>query len=97
MLTLSAREAKFKSINGKKYAEIEKWIEKAILKTAEEGHCSCNVSIDIGTPAEIRERIKCDLSSLGYAVKITDYAAENKDCPCDQAIYYDTIYISWDN
>ncbi len=97
MAIITAKDAKFKSINGKKYVEIEKWIEKAILKTAEEGHCSCNISIDIGTPTEIRERIKSDLSSLGYAVKITDYAAEEKGCPCDQASYYDTIYISWDN
>ena len=97
MAIITAKEAKFKSINGKRYAEIEKWIEKAILKTTEEGRCSCGVSIDIGTPAEIRERIKCNLSSLGYTVKITDYAAEEKGCPCDQASYYDTIYISWDN
>ena len=97
MAIITAKEAKFKSINGKRYADIEKMIEKAILKAAELGHCSCNISIDIGTPAEIRERITCDLSSLGYAVKITDYAAEEKGCPCDQASYYDTIYISWDN
>ena len=95
MLTLSASEAKFKSINGKRYAEIEKRIEKAILKAAEEGRCSCKISIDIDTPTEIRERIKCDLSSLGYAVKITDYVAKEQGCPVDQMSYYDDVTIDW--
>ncbi len=95
MAIISAEDAKFRSLNGKKYYEIEKSIEKAILKASEEGRCYCTVSIDINTVKEIRERTIAYLTSLGYEVEITDYAKNEAGCPCDQAHYYDDININW--
>ena len=95
MAIISAKDARFKSLNGKRFYEIEEDIEKAILKAADKGWCTCDVSIDIDTSKEIREKIMTNLTSLGYTVTITDRAAEEIGWRSDQMSCYDEIFINW--
>ena len=92
---LTASEAKFKSVNGKKYHKIIHYIEQEIIEAAEAGKCQCRVSIDIDTNSDIREKILKDLSTLGYSVEISDNASKERNCPVDQRSYYDDVTVSW--
>ena len=91
----SADKAYFESLNGAKVKEIEERIEKEINDATERGQFECVVCPFTQMSQEVKNRIKEDLTKLGYKVEIEDNDTKYKNAPCDQRPWYDGITINW--
>lgn len=90
-----ANKAYFESKNGAKVKEIEERIEEEINAAIERGQFECKVCPFTPMSSEIKDRIKADLTKLGYKVEIEDNATKYKNAPSDQRPWYDDIIINW--
>lgn len=91
----SADKAYFESLNGAKVKEIEEKIEEEINDAIERGQFECVVCPFTQMSPEVKNRIKEDLTKLGYKVEIEDNDVKYKNAPCDQRPWYDDITINW--
>lgn len=94
-MIISADKAYFESLNGKKIKEIEERIEKGILLAIEQGLFECVVCPFTQMSKEVKDRIKEDLTKLGYKVEIKDNDTKYENVPCDQRPWYDDITVNW--
>lgn len=92
----SAAVAYFESLNGAKIKEVKERIEKAIYLAIEQGRFECVVCPFTQMSQEVKDRIKEDLTKLGYKVEIEDNDTKYENVPCDQRPWYDNITINWD-
>ena len=92
---ISASTANFESKNMHEIKAIEKELEDSIREAIEKGSFYCEVSIGLSTSKEVRNRIKEDMSKLGYKIDISDAKANETNCPVDQCSYYDIIALNW--
>lgn len=90
-----ANVAYFESANLAKVKEIEERIEKGINEAIEKGEFECTVCPFAQMSPEVKDRIKEDLTKLGYKVEIEDNDVKYKNAPCDQRPWYDDIIINW--
>jgi len=91
----TANIAYFESTNLAKVKEIEERIEKGINEAIEKGRFECTVCPFTQMSQEVKNRIKEDLTNLGYKVEIEDNDVKYKNAPCDQRPWYDNITINW--
>ena len=91
---ISAKEAKFRSANGKEVKKFEEEFEEAINKAIEEGEFCCWTQIPSNTTTEVRDRLKEDMEKLGYKITMEDSRGSN--APAEQSPWWNTVTLKWD-
>ena len=98
---ISANMARFESKHRSEVNEILDNCEKRIDQACKNGKFSCRVDIWIGDTAEevyeeVDEEVQRELGELGYETHLTNDREWSRNAPCDQAAYYETLTISWE-
>ena len=97
---ISAKEAYKHSTYQKKVDEILKTLAEDISRAIDSGKYKTGLTIDINTPAMVREMLTEELEKKGYTVEITKHEEDNRKMgsrSIDQGYYFDNINISWED
>ena len=92
---ITAKEARFESLNRKKLNEIIGKLEEEQKKQIEFGNLYASISISTDFREDMRTKIKEELEDLGYSVSISNVNAEYNGVLIDQRPWYDTLTIKW--
>lgn len=92
---ITAKEARFESLNRKKLNEIIGKLEEEQKKQIESGNLYASISISTDLSEDMRTKIKEELEDLGYSVSILNVNAEYNGALIDPKPWYDTLTIKW--